>query len=248
MLGVVGYFSYENIDKNLQIRNIPFSGYYDPRSSSAVKIQTGDGDDVIRCPSGSKVNIINAVFEVYDPYFQCTVEPSKLVNNACSAQGAYGAAEICENTWGTLSDRSTNPNKAAVLARIKAAYGGKIPTAIRQAIEKNPKEIWSNPICGPGDIGDCKIRDATAYLSRKCDGQESCALVLDSGNINEYFGPFPCNNIDISTKRGLDMYNSLPLINGRPSYAPKNDSGGKAVKSTSEMGYKVHGIYTCTVE
>jgi hypothetical protein len=101
----------------------------------------------------------------------------------------------------------------------------------------------------------CAVRDASAYIADQCDGQATCSLDMSN------FGPSPCGippsttavsgPEDVLTERQAgDPYYQLPFTygsNGLPAI-PNSDLGGQSpsIGPTSvNIGYYVHGIYTC---
>jgi hypothetical protein len=103
-----------------------------------------------------------------------------------------------------------------------------------------------------GDVGKCRPRDASAYLSRHCNGKTECLgsvkdmwkpnMDYDStGNPNP-FGPLPCS---IPARSGDSSYAQLPVITGWGGGAPANSQQGYSDPATFNQGYYVHGIYTC---
>lgn len=83
-----------------------------------------------------------------------------------------------------------------------------------------------NKVCDPKSKNNCMTRDSSAYLSRLCDGKETCATSVNLNDPNSGFGPLPC-----SIPIGGSEYKKLPIVPG---------DGG-----TYNQGYYVHGIYTC---
>jgi hypothetical protein len=101
----------------------------------------------------------------------------------------------------------------------------------------NLNTSFQNTTCvATNTTNQCIPRDASAYLSSVCNGQQICNVNID----NSSFGPYPCR---------------LQPLTLCSSNGPTNDSGYCALPylSTSQsgstntfsQGYYVHGIYTC---
>jgi hypothetical protein len=109
-----------------------------------------------------------------------------------------------------------------------------------------------NPVCTPNNQTTmCALRDASAYVANKCDGQNSCNITIED------FGPYPCSfqpvgcNLDTSDTSVQDFtsarnttYCQLPFSYGYPGGVPSNSSG-QSSPGNANIGYTVHGIYTC---
>ncbi len=137
----------------------------------------------IQCPAGSKINVVAAYFDVYDPYTQCSEDPDEALQKQCEASPDD---DVCANTY--------------------AAAG----------------KFGINTVCSPGGEGDCRMRDATAFLGAQCNGKSSCDVVVD----NTFFGPDPC--------KALANFDLLPGIPGE----------GTEIK----QGYYVHGVFACVLD
>ncbi len=100
--------------------------------------------------------------------------------------------------------------------------------------------VFQNSRCTQGD---CKIRDASSYLAKHCDGNSQC--LGDSSDMwipdtpGGAFGPLPCS---INTTD--PDYTTLPVIPGWNAGVTPH-GGGTPVLANFSQGYYVHGIYTC---
>lgn len=56
----------KSVEKTEAIVLRPFSGFY------GKSLTKSDGSPQLSCPSGSSINVISAVYEVYDPNLQCS--------------------------------------------------------------------------------------------------------------------------------------------------------------------------------
>ncbi|HSA76319.1 MAG TPA: hypothetical protein VLE02_02120 [Nitrosarchaeum sp.] len=104
----------------------------------------------------------------------------------------------------------------------------------------NLNSSYQNTMCNSSAItNNCKIRDASAYLSMKCNGKSECDINSWNPNSSEYFGPLPCN-----IKPSDDLYGFLPIVPGWGGGPPMGTS--KNIPGSVSKGYYVHGLYTCT--
>lgn len=102
--------------------------------------------------------------------------------------------------------------------------------------------VFQNTVC---TSGNCKIRDASAYLANHCDGQSTCLADASDRwipDVNGAFGPLPCN---INTTD--PEYSLLPIIPGWNAGGIPH-GGGTPVLANFSQGYYVHGLYTCIAD
>jgi len=119
-----------------------------------------------------------------------------------------------------------------------------------------------NPVCSPGSSSNaqCAMRDASATVAAKCDGRQTCSDLS-----MEDFGDFPCSfspAVNCITKYdsnnnpvwSLDKngqrsgYCGLPYIPGYVGGVPPNSSTNISDPPSSNLGYTMHGIYTCVAD
>lgn len=119
-----------------------------------------------------------------------------------------------------------------------------------------------NPVCSPvTSTAQCAMRDASATVAAKCDGRQACKDLS-----MEDFGDFPCsfpppssscitgydaNGIPnwVVDNKGLRAdYCGLPYIPGYAGGVPANSSTNNSDSPNSNLGYTMHGIYTCIPE
>lgn len=107
--------------------------------------------------------------------------------------------------------------------------------------------IGQNSTC---QNSNCKIRDASAYLGKYCDGKNECLgsnsdyWIPNSPGTSQVpnpFGPLPCN---ISASVNDPNYSKLPII---PGWNAGNIplGGNSSAPANFSQGYYVHGVYTC---
>jgi hypothetical protein len=119
--------------------------------------------------------------------------------------------------------------------------------------------IGGNQVCAPGGTGQCAIRDASAYIASKCDGQQTCALSTAD------CGPLPCSNIpvdncnfdlssplsgeaDFTGERVDRGFCSLPFAYGYPGGPALGIQQFNNTPASVSLGYQIHGLYTCIPE
>lgn len=169
-------------------RLMPFAGFVDKDLTYYSNSDTsGTPLSQITCPTGTKVNIVGAYFQSFDPYGQCSPTPNAVVSQTCTNDSSN---PICANNNSDYQNNYCN--------------------------------------CDGDTYQNCKIRNATYYLSQKCNGEQSCEVTVD----NDFFGPYPCS-MDTTDAN----YGNLPQI------PLSSDDQGDITGTTS--GYYVHGIYTC---
>jgi hypothetical protein len=112
-----------------------------------------------------------------------------------------------------------------------------------------------NPYCSPSNSSSkCALRDASAFVASKCDGRNSCPdlTAADFGDTPCALKPQACisgydNNGNPQWAQGSNQrsgYCGLPYIPGYAGGAPYNGSGNSD-PANSNLGYVLHGIYTC---
>lgn len=191
-----------------------------------------DGDSsqtqaVLSCPSGRVINILDAWYEVNDPYFQCTDSPtgcapgidnsgknglvwSEKCPSYSSRQGTVDG-DVWEET--TASDGKTGTYKNKVCAYDK---------------EGSPTSTSSNV---------CASMNALQYIANIANGQNQVTV---SGKMNGDFGPCPCDSDTDSNKKEY-----LPVAG---QYNSANPESGSTTVTNGYQGYYAHGIYQCVVD
>jgi len=106
--------------------------------------------------------------------------------------------------------------------------------------------------------GSCAIRNTSAYVSKVCNGTQSCKISTNQ------FGPDPCafaptscfdlskgTDVDFTSSRftnGHSGFCSLPFNYGFPGGTPSiggQSSTGPSQAPSVSLGYKYSGFYTC---
>ena len=104
---------------------------------------------------------------------------------------------------------------------------------------------YQNYTCGTKNkTFGCRPRDASAFLSKACNGLQECKLDNQRTPLDpSIFGPYPCN----LTPTDID-YAALPVSPGWNGMNTPDPNTGKTHKGSFNQGYYVHGIYTCIVD
>ena len=179
-------------------------------------------------------------------------------NSDCGGASASGTVNICEDGFGTSCNtdsdcKSTSgqlkcikgtclidPGTSACMACVNG-YCASEPLC--QGVTNG-----LNSVCSPskGDTHICRPRDATAYLAAHCDGKQIClgdaSDKWDPNVQGGVFGPLPCH---IAARSGMTEYAALPAITGWGGGAPPNTADKKSEPVTFNLGYYVHGIFSC---
>ena len=279
---------------------LPFSATIDPTTGSDTGFMNINGEPQIKCESGTKVNIIGAFFDVFDPYNECAANAgdtnpflafmcNPTIGGALPPKKACAQPSDCPYYTGNSTDPFTcNPNTQLCQLTPQSVCNNSAlkPTVINgKTYCVDPDLCGStivgnsglpgvpNPVCSPssGSVNQCAIRDASASVAAVCDGKQDCANLTMAD-----FGDLPCLGSDPSlqprkcivdyktnllgsstpewlpyVKGGfLDFagsrrgYCALPYLPGYAGGLP-TDSTGSASPASSNVGYSMHGIYTC---
>lgn len=284
-----GITTKNNYDLSAQQILYPFSAVLNPSSpTDPVTLLDGSGNNQITCPAGSKINIVGAFFDIADPYGMCTPSPSDAVSATCGGKGttvcsagqscgpgmtcepsttpgdnnSYCVAMPCNDSTTLPANSSTttwicnkNPALALTPAQLSQGYTGRItPVEVCNNLNSN----FQNNTCANG-ANNCAPRDASAYLAKACNGQQTCSAVIN----NTFFGPYPCGGPNFTNPQP-QVGSSAPNVVGctPPStavttgycslpYAPgtsndfKPSSASNPADTSFTQGYMVHGLYTC---
>lgn len=287
-----GITTKSNYDLSTQQRLYPFAAVIDPTNpNQVVSLTNGAGENQITCPAGTTVNIVGAFYDIVDPYGMCTPTPNGTVSSTCGGPGtllcnsgqacptgqacepsqtpgdnnSYCVAQPCNDSTALPLPSSTTTwtcNKSPALpltaTQKSQGYTGRMtPVEVCNNLNSN----FQNATCANG-ANNCAPRDASAYLAKACNGQQTCNAQITS----QFFGPYPCggpnfNNPNTSSTNSVGATNvinacsppstsvtggycSLPYAPGTdPSFTPTN--APNAAGTSFSQGYMVHGLYTC---
>lgn len=270
---------------------LPFSATIDPTTGQETGFMNIDGTPQIKCPVGTKVNIVGAFFNVFDPYNECAAKVDQVnpflafmcnpavqgVLPSSSGQTTCSGDQDCPYYMNPDTPFFCNPNtKMCQLKPTTAAtcstvnfdmvnIGGSKYCVERNLCGTNIKNVAGtgvpNPACSPSNSSaKCAIRDASANVAAVCDGRQDCSnlKMADFGDLPCGYTPKACisgytgSSPDWITSTGTNSrsdYCALPYLpgysGGLPSAAASSDS---PVDPNSNVGYTMHGIYTCVLE
>lgn len=167
----------------------------------------------------------------------CGNDPTKCGKNACPVQPGSNCVDgKCPgNVMDCISDKcQVNPLKGQCMF-CNNGNCAQAPTC------SNLNNNYQNTTCEPNAPAACRPRDASAYLSKICDGKEVCDVVWNPLNPTT-FGPLPCK-----IRPGQSEYLTLPVVPGWDGSLPTNADPKNAgdYGASFKQGYYVHGIYTC---
>ncbi len=251
----------------------PFYGVYpspgNPNFGSGMGLRTKDGNSQIKCPSGSKVNIIGAWVEVNDPFGECGKSPSSIFKSTCGIQTKdYTSLIKCQTDGdcgdgmecaagtnycvpkGCSSNSDCSTTNACVGTSIDPAIGQcmfcRIPNGASQGYCaqaptcQNIDDRGNNTVCAYDGSSQCRPRDSSAYLAKYCDGKQNC-FANDDWFPDDVPNPFGPLPCQLNTTD--TDYGNLPVIAGWDGGTPSDSSGNNP--ASYNQGYYVHGIYTC---
>jgi hypothetical protein len=180
------------------------------------------------------------------PYFSSSSGP-----NAMSCVPGTGGTNVCSLVPQTPSTTCPSPLN---LTQIGSNYYC-IPTDVCGPGVPNPTCSASSPLAS---TNRCAARDASATIAKVCDGQQSCLPTLAN------FGDMPCLGLPSPSTAasacisGYDSfgnpqwtstprqgYCSLPYLPGWSGGPPVGSTSGTPSPASSNLGYTVHGIYSC---
>lgn len=175
----------------------------------------------LTCPTGRSISLIDAWYELYDPNFQCTSNPSPCAPGMDSSGEPVFPSSQCE-----VSGVSSGDNVDSSLWELKGSGPSAAYSALVCRYEKDgmPKD----------DSTPCISMNALGYLANVVNGQNSTTI---SGSVNGDFGPAPCSDAG-------DIPYAWPI--GAPFSS--NDPGDDPSMSMGYSGYYGHGVYMCTLD
>lgn len=273
---------------------LPFSSKIDPSTGTAKPFTDINGQPQIQCPAGKKINIVGAIFNIFDPYNECSTDitgvsksfgflcdptvggpipctddsgcpywnqgasnnpfqcviPNGAKSGKCMLQDLTG--QTCPEGLGDSKGNPIRDGHGQAFCIDSNICGTKITGGVKTGTFGVP-----NPVCNPLNTqARCAIRDASSYVATKCDGRSEC------GDLSvKDFGDYPCTGLSAPysvvncTKDGCTLanrvdYAGLPFL---PGFAggvpdPSQTSTNNPVKANANIGYIMHGIYTCIDE
>lgn len=281
-----------NKSKNMsqKSRLYTFSSKFDPATGEATPFVNLNGEPQIQCPAGTKINIVGAMYNVFDPYGECTgSSPSDA--SGVSPELAYlcvpgiQSKHTCQNAGDCPNSREGDPNSQFSCVQNHCELKPSAPntpclkgfsqTTINGNVYCIDADICGanidkasqrgtgvpNPYCSPSNtVSKCAIRDASATVASLCDGKSDCKNL----SIKDLDAHIPCPGIPAVDKKCISGYTSngkpiwdvnsegkragycgLPYIPGYSGGVPQGSSSDKPDPANTNLGYTVHGIYTC---
>ena len=266
-----------NKNKKNRVSNLllPFNAKLDPPGgnrdpSKGKSLLRTTGVPQITCPAGSKVNIVGAWIEVYDPYAECSsagaiptflntcglpiTDPS--TQTVCSTSSDCATGQACANN--VCVPNSCKVDSDCASSSVAACPSGKTTFTgddgpcmacnngfcVQKPTCQNINNRGQNLTCLSGN---CRKRDASAWLAAKCDGKQSCMTDKDPwipSDPTSGFGPLPCDiAVPNSVGAAGSAYALLPIIPGWD--AKQKDTAGDTHQNSFSQGYYVHGLYSC---
>ena len=173
-------------------------------------------------PQTFKIEILGAYFDVFDPWGQCSPEPSDLIAKTCQ-EDADNNKGLCSNLIQTIETRDSLSSQwyrnTICGSRYQEGHGyGKAA---------NNTEPY-------GEDHVCRLQDATPFLSARCNGKKECTINLrNPDDVRQVFGSTPCYHTisGISLNVEDDAYKDLP--------------SDKKNATSFQQGYVVKGMYRC---
>ena len=193
---LVAYLQITNAQKGELGRLRPFGAMYTSSSSMFETLgeatSTGQAVPQISCPTGTQIQILNAMYQVYDPYGQCTATPTTAFIGMCaSGDGACSSGGInpCDNT----------------------VCGGGDATSTNCGTSQTPlsDSEYTNSVCS----GKCNVLNVSAPFAAAMNGQSSYTgtieYALQGGTSGTYSVPTPCSSISVTS--AADPSTGLPF-------------------------------------
>ena len=180
-------------------------------------------------PRSSKIEILGAYFDVFDPWGQCSPEPTDIISQTCNEDGATNQG-LCSNLVKHIEENGVSSQwyrNTICGTRYKtgSGYGGTVNNKIDNATEPYGELEYI-----------CRLQDSTPFLAAKCNGKKECKIDLGNSNeVSQIFGSVPCYNSTsgVELRKDDDAYGRLPSDRRAP-----NDT-------KYQQGYVVKGIYRC---
>ena len=176
----------------------------------------------LTCPTDSVINILDAWFEVYDPYFQCTPYPTPGAMGVTASGSVTSKDKNLASGWNEISGDLKNP-----FTNIK--------------YEDYPDNTFNYGMCqldssgNPTAGGKCRSSNALGYLIENVNGSQKATVSADtSPQGGSQGGPSPCLPANTSELQFLP-------IGGQ--YNEDNTGGSKF--ANGYQGYYIHGVYSC---
>ena len=209
---------HEEAENNLQFFNVNLP------STSDLAISCENPD--------FKIEILGAYFDVFDPWGQCSPEPSDLIGKTCR-EDADNNKGLCSNLVKTIENKDSLSSQwfrntiCGSRYQEDHGYGG----------EANNKQGNNTE---PIDMSDfvCRLQDATAFLSARCNGKKECIINLQNPDeVEQVFGSLPCYH----KMSGV----SLNIKDSPYKELPSDQNNNNTNNKSFQQGNVVKGLYRC---
>ncbi len=180
----------------------------------------------LKCPVGSVINVLDAWYEVYDPYFQCTPYPTP---------GAMGLT-----TSGSVTDKNKNLGSGwnEIDGSTKNPFTG-------VKYDKSPDDTFNFSKCqfnisssgtpSPASGSSCQPYNSLGFLIENVNGVQEATISPDvNSQGGTTGGPAPCLGMSSG---------DLALLPIGGQYNEDNTGGTKF--ADGYQGYYIHGVYSC---
>ena len=160
------------------------------------------------------------------------------------------------------SNATSCPNNSPNGGKPNSVYGCADPNVCGYSIAgATAATLFPNPAYSLVQ-NQCAIRDVSALISAKCNGRTSCPDLSDQDLLNQN-GSYPCVNPDMNPQQCITSFDSygnaqlasrtdsnycgLPFFPGWAGNVPNqpDPSGGSPNPANANLGYVIHGFYTC---
>lgn len=222
----------------------------------------GQVDSTTSCTTNSDCG--GGIFECNPSTHKCRLARGFTSSDACNAAGGINGSYACVNL---VNGGECSTEYTGICVDTNVCLGVTYDGSSSSCQTGTPTRVTGtvNPVCAPGGQGQCAVRDASAYVAAKCNGQQSCSLTTSD------FGPYPCAmtpvncNIVPGTGTGSaygdwtctrvgsnqtagNQFCELPMNYGNPGGVPSiqgQSANGSAQPGSVSLGYKFSGVYSC---
>ncbi len=193
----------------------------------------GDVKSVPRHTQTFKIEILGAYFDVFDPWGQCSPEPSDIISQTCN-QDEKNNQGLCNNLVESIEEE----NGVSAQWYRNTICGTKYKNGSGYGGEANNKNNNNTESYG-GSNYVCRLQDATPFLAAKCNGKKECRINLGISNeVSQVFGSVPC----------YTAASGVPLKMEDTGYMRLPSDQGGVDDTKFQQGYVVKGIYRCVPE
>ncbi len=214
---------HEEAENNLQFFNMNLPSNESDASNLAISCPTIGGN-----PETFKIEILGAYFDVFDPWGQCSPEPSDLIGPTCEQDAATNKG-LCSN----LLEKKENKDSLSSQWFRNTICGSRYQDGHGYGGKSNNKQGNNTEPVVESDYV-CRLQDATPFLAARCNGKKECIINLKNpGEVKQVFGNLPCYH----------KISGMPLNVEDEAY--KNLPSDEKDDKSFQQGYVVKGLYRC---